>query len=320
MKVEDRIYLNRISARLQGFSWKSENLAWCRCPVCGDSEKKQSKKRFYIFEKEGKTLVYCHNCGFSKSFGSFLKFQFPDVYRDYIMEMMKKEEAPVQKKHHFTVPKATEKTWDFDSICEPIKGSPIEEYVNMRQIPHKKVLYCPNIKLIHDKLKEKPALIIPFYRKNKPIEVLQIRQIKTTGAKYLTFKWNDDSLKVYNLDFVDQSRPVYITEGPIDSMMLDNAIAVSGSNLEIAKSLVKNPVFVFDNEPRSPIICQKMWRVIKEKLPIVIYPPQITLKDLNDMVVKKRIDVNKLVKENTVSGLQAELCFHSWISCNIKCY
>ena len=101
-------------------------------------------------------------------------------------------------------------------------------------------------------------------------------------------------------------------------MMLDNAIAVSGSNLEMAKNLVNNPVFVFDNEPRSPIICQKMWRVIKEKLPIVIYPPQITLKDLNDMVVKKNIDVNKLVKENTVSGLQAELCFNSWIACDIN--
>jgi len=40
-----------------------------RCPVCGDSKKVKNKKRFYIMRELGRKpcMVYCHNCGLSKT-------------------------------------------------------------------------------------------------------------------------------------------------------------------------------------------------------------------------------------------------------------
>ena len=42
----------------------------------------------------------------------------------------------------------------------------------------------------------------------------------------------DDSMpKLFGLDEVDVSKTVYVTEGPIDSMFVDNCIAMAGSDL-----------------------------------------------------------------------------------------
>jgi len=46
----DKKYINIISDRLDKFKWAKGNLANCRCPICGDSQKNKSKARF-IFMK-----------------------------------------------------------------------------------------------------------------------------------------------------------------------------------------------------------------------------------------------------------------------------
>jgi len=50
-----------------------------RCPICGDSKKSKSKKRFYIIREEGKKpcMIYCHNCGLSKTAYNFFKEKCP---------------------------------------------------------------------------------------------------------------------------------------------------------------------------------------------------------------------------------------------------
>ena len=51
----DKKYINQISPLLERFKWKSDNLANCRCKICGDSQKNKSKSRGYFFLK-GKFL------------------------------------------------------------------------------------------------------------------------------------------------------------------------------------------------------------------------------------------------------------------------
>ena len=87
--------------------------------------------------------------------------------------------------------------------------------------------------------------------------------------------------------------------------------------VEIASRYVSKPVFVYDNEPRSQIICKKIWKIIKRGQPVVIFPDGIKFKDLNDMRAKGNVDVNKLVRENTFQGLNAELCFLAWKKCRM---
>ena len=234
MNTDDKAFINAISHRLDGFSWKSNEVAWCRCPVWGDSAKRKTKKRFYMYPKHGRTVCFCHNCNYSSTLIKFLQLYFPDVYREYIVSLMKFEEPdktePIVKYEKFCA-------WDF-SICKKIIELPkehfVRKYIDKRMIPYDKVLYCSDVNKIlpnSEKISNPvPTLVIPYWKKWEAPEVFQIRFFDPRRIpKYLTFKQTEKSLKIYNLDFVDQSEPVYVTEGPIDAMMLKNAIAVGGS-------------------------------------------------------------------------------------------
>ena len=48
----DKKFINMVSSQLERFAWKKEDLANCRCPICGDSTKKKTKARFYDFSDQ----------------------------------------------------------------------------------------------------------------------------------------------------------------------------------------------------------------------------------------------------------------------------
>jgi hypothetical protein len=39
----DKKYINMVSPLLEKFKWKKDNLANCRCPLCGDSDRSKIK-------------------------------------------------------------------------------------------------------------------------------------------------------------------------------------------------------------------------------------------------------------------------------------
>ena len=41
----------------------------------------------------------------------------------------------------------------------------------------------------------------------------------------------DDVPKIFGLNRVDTSRTVYVVEGPLDSLLLDNAVAMAGADV-----------------------------------------------------------------------------------------
>jgi len=87
-----------------------------------------------------------------------------------------------------------------------------------------------------------------------------------------------------------------------------------GSDLLRVKTLVfpDRPVtLIWDNEPRNESILRELNRAIRDNHKVVIWPPTITDKDLNDMV-KSGIDVLHTVTTRTYSGLTAELEFTQW--------
>ena len=47
----DKKFINMVSPQLEKFSWKKDNLAACRCPICGDSKKNKNKTRGYFYVK-----------------------------------------------------------------------------------------------------------------------------------------------------------------------------------------------------------------------------------------------------------------------------
>ena len=74
------------------------------------------------------------------------------------------------------------------------------------------------------KTKDHPRLIIPFYDTTGKIFAFQGRAFGKEQPKYLTIKLDENKQKVYGLDKVSFQKPIYITEGLIDSLFIDNCL------------------------------------------------------------------------------------------------
>ena len=125
--------------------------------------------------------------------------------------------------------------------------------------------------------------------------------------------FNDDAPKIYGLDNIRRDAPVFITEGPFDSTFIHNSIAMCGADADVRNWGISDPVYVYDNEPRSPEIVRRIETVISSEQTnkVVIWPSNIHEKDINDMVLAGH-DVQSVVESNVYSGLKAKLQFNTW--------
>ena len=85
----DHKYIGLVSARLEKFAKRKENLYTFRCPYCGDSKRNKNRTRGYFYQRKSDYNFKCHNCGVSKSFTYFLKDIDQSLYDQYILERYK---------------------------------------------------------------------------------------------------------------------------------------------------------------------------------------------------------------------------------------
>jgi hypothetical protein len=129
--------------------------------------------------------------------------------------------------------------------------------------------------------------------------------------RYITIMLDESKTKIFGLNRVDFNKTVYITEGPFDSLYIDNALAMAGADVDWELLRDKEVVFVYDNEQRNKEIVKRMENVISKGYEIVIWPENLDDKDLNDMYIAGH-DVQSLVEFNTYSGLEAHVKLSEW--------
>lgn len=333
----ERTFIGNLQHRLQRFEKKSANV-WCaRCPICGDSKKKASKKRLYIFLYNDRYWVKCHNCAYAQPFTVFLKEYDMGEYNRMMMQNLSAGGA-IQKRrfsHSEYKPlpaKYISKGFDYSSLIdfkELNDSDPAKRYVVDRHIPTDRVLYCPKFsdfietigidQYIHSyKNANEPRMIIPFYRKDGLSTVFQARSINSTngGLRYITIKEDSKELKIFGLDRVDMNKTVYVMEGPIDAMMLSNAISMSGISARLPNDL-NDLIFIFDNEPRNEDVVSSMKKRLMLGNRIVIFPDSIAIKDLNDMVVSgySYEYILDIISKNTYNLSEGLLRLNKWMRC-----
>ena len=81
---------------------------------------------------------------------------------------------------------------------------------------------------------------------------------------------DESKTKIFGLNRVDFNKTIYITEGPIDSFYIDNAIAMAGADVDWDVIRNKEVVFVYDNEQRNKEIINRMEKAIEKGYEIVI--------------------------------------------------
>ena len=122
---------------------------------------------------------------------------------------------------------------------------------------------------------------------------------------------NDDAPKIYGLDNIRGDAPVFVTEGPFDSTFIRNSIAMCGSDGDVGKWGISDPVWVYDHEPRNREIVRRISDTIDRGDKVVIWPSNIEEKDINDMVLAGH-SVQELLESNIYNGLKAKLQFNTW--------
>ena len=317
MNLIDSKYIGLVSSRLGNFKRVKSDLYNFRCPICGDSKKNKTKTRGYLYTIKADVNFRCHNCGASMTFSNFLKEIDPVVHKQYVFERFKQGstgrgtvvEEPVFKfeaptfKSSIDLPLAS--TVDVSRIyLEKRKLDPTKFYYAERFVE-----YVNSHKQSMD-VKEHPRIIIPLYYEKNLVGV-QGRALNSNSVKYITTIFYDEAPKIYGLDNIRRDAPVFVTEGPFDSTFLLNSIAMCGADSNVRKWGVSTPVWVYDNEPRSKEITERISSAIAKGDSVVIWPTGIEEKDINDMILAGH-DVQSIVESNTYSGLEANLQFTTW--------
>ena len=148
-------------------------------------------------------------------------------------------------------------------------------------------------------------------KRHKNLIGFQGRALGKSFTKYITVMLDEEAPKVYGIEKIDKTMAVYITEGPFDSTFICNSIAMCGADVDISNWGIRNPVWIYDNEPRNREIVNRIGRTIDNGNSIVIWPTNIIQKDINDMVLSGH-DVMSMVELNTYSGLEAKIKFNNW--------
>lgn len=343
----DLKYLSLISYRLPLFKKKTDRLWNCRCIICGDSATNKHKSRGYFYVKGNGLFYKCHNCEASMAFFTFLKNLDGNLYKEYCLEKFKDESAtnnqqkpsknPVTNQKVTTpkVEKVAENSVSrlIDQIMDRLDTLPedheVIKFCESRKIPKERYneLYyvddVKNLEQLSEKYKDKivtrePRLVLPFFDWKGQFSGFTARDIKgNSSLRYIQLKIKEDVPLIFGTETANPKKPMYVVEGPIDSLFIDNCIAVCGTaftKLDEMNLDKKNLTVIIDNQPRNRDVCKVYSTFIDKGYKIVIWPQTLEEKDINDIVLSgvSKEQLMRLISRNTYQGLAARAAFLAW--------
>lgn len=238
-------------------------------PCCGDSVKDLSKKRGnIILSGKYKNSYKCHNCGKFMPLNHFFKEYTKDIdlnivnyiYENKDTSSFKTIDTPVNilfnndEINKYAIDK--EVLMKKCNMITPNVGEAFKYLKNRNQYDLNKFLYNEKYKLL---------FILNLTQDNKIIG-LQIRSLDKyyRGPKYKTYTLSKiyeillkdketiipDNINnisaIFNLLIVDINKPILVTEGPLDSFLIKNSIALSGASNHLKIDL--DYKFIFDDD------------------------------------------------------------------------
>lgn len=341
-------YISLISARLDQFQRVNSGLYNFRCPhqttyngkqfFCGDSKKNRYKKRGYLYEKNGQYRYHCHNCSTDLTFYMFLKLLDPALVKQFSFEKHNpnvSQKSPPKPNSQKSSESATRKySHDDMGVLDKLldrldvlpESNPAVQYAKSRLIPKDKwnrLYYLDDtskigqLSPIHkERIKgtEERLLIPAFSKEGHLIGITARALVETTQLKKYIAIGLSDSQIIYGLDSYDINKVVCVVEGPLDSLFLENSLAVGSSFLMKAKNHIdkSRDILVFDNEPRNKEIVKIAEKALKEGYRVVIWPHYISQKDVNAMVKAGISNVQDIIYQNAFSGLLGLTKISTW--------
>lgn len=215
-------------------------------------------------------------------------------------------------------------------IDEIDEEHPVVDYVKSRMIPRDKwhrLFFTTEFRKLanivspgtYHRESPEPRLVIPIYNREGRIESFQGRALREgSGMRYLTIKYCEEATKIYGLDTMDDTKTVYLMEGQIDSLFIENGLAITGGNIsleDLDELVPRNRAFIMDHEDRHPDTIQRIQKLLDGGESIVLFDKTDWKgKDINQFVENgiSIEEINSYIKENTLSGLHARMRFNDW--------
>jgi hypothetical protein len=331
------------STYLEQFKVVKENpfVAKCRCPACGDSQKNKFKTRGYFYQVADFIAYRCHNCGHTGNIGSMMRLIAPNLADEYRLEAYRDEaDKPTDLNEGKFVPDITkfakrriDKFEHFKSLkkisqLEP--DHPAKQYIINRRIPerqHWRLYYAPKFytwanSVVPDKFSEKNVendedrIVIPFINEQGYVFGFTGRSLKKdSNFRYATVMIDDTENKLFGADQIDREKDIYVLEGPLDSLFIDNAVAMAGTDCRLDLiAPVERMTIVIDNQPRNPEVVAKVEKLVNKGYKVCIWPEYVKAKDINDLVLEGNYPerVKTIIDENTFQGLEAQIQLSNW--------
>jgi hypothetical protein len=339
-----RKYVGYLNQYIPKFQRVSEDLYLGRCPFCGDSQRNPNKKRFYIYRYDDKLNYKCHNCGTSGSLVGLIREFNPELYKEIFVESFKesgeydkpaleersKEEVEPPSYYREDILKSTK-------ICSELpEDHPARIYLKSRALDDFSDRFyfvpgygsfCRAMNLQNsEKLRDDSRVVLVCRNSRHDIIGCIGRSVDNTSKmRYISSVTERGLHPFYGLDRVDMSKSIYVCEGAIDSLMIDNSVAVSCADLDRIEHEIRDAkdkcILIPDNERRQPHIMKRLERYLRDGWKVVMFPDWLTgNKDMNEMITSGVLSRNALmdvIGKNTYCGINGMIKFRSEY-CKIK--
>lgn len=300
----------------------------------------------YCLESQTHWTIHCHNCGYNTNFESMLDDYFPDQAEslklmcfDHIKsgEMFKKSKSkdrvrisPSDDIHRFIKKYFKENCFPLTVPLDEPKKEKFRRYaykkMKDRNIPERfleEFLFCYRGE--GELAKYVWRVIIPFKTKDGQYYNFQARDIhpKPTEArlntKYLfadfkeKMKLPDD--KIYRQFQTSKNRTVYVCEGILDCLFIENGIAlcnanVTGEKADFIKDNYPDRVWVLDSPWVDDTGYERACKLLEEGETCFVMPRKYKMsdgsypKDINDLALALGVETIPLsiINENTLTG------------------
>lgn len=300
------------------------------CPICNEGKSAGKKRRGFYNADDN--YFYCHNCNRGWDVIKWIQTVCGINYHEIVEESQSYNYTtidesvsarfyePVKKTDFGTLPEDSINLFDDCQLNYYIHEPTVRmahQIITSRRID--KAINKP--KSIWVSLKDKihkNRLCIPFYDEDNQIRFYQTRTILAEDMndkpKYLS-KLNAEK-RVYGINNVNPLIDyLFIFEGPIDSMFIENGVAVCGLHLTESQQVILNKyalyekIWVPDNQFIDNAAREKSLQMIDDGASVFIWPKELRqFKDLNEIVCKYQLNkiAPNVIINNTYKGLEAK--------------
>lgn len=336
-------FVQALAGRVRNFR-RVGSYVWnftCPLPGCDDGGKHGRKSRGYVYQRDARLLYFCHHCSTSWTFRHLLREVAPDVSEELELQLLTETGRPapeVLPDETFKLPPPKFEPAvmrELTPVSELGSDHLTRQYVSSRLIRRRhwgELYHCEEFFGWAAKVRpdrewgerrvDEPRLVIPFVSGGEPVG-FQGRALGPSQLKYVSVVVDETRPMVWGLDLHDGVGDIIALEGPIDAMLVDNAVAMAGSDmlsdlrrLDLSKERV---VVVYDNEPRSPHTVKKMLSAARAGYRVCVWP-DTPGKDVNDMVLKGVTsgELRDIISSHSYEGVLAEMMILQWRRCELE--